>query len=191
MLDFGEKAHIDAIQWIIQKRRPSQSSNAKSLRHKIILCVTNNLILGKLEAFHILGFNDKSLGNPITTQILNWKKISGKQGRLHLPLGIHHAYVCPQLSADNTTEDRKGRVQKLLQDFFNGKELSKSISLDDTVATAIILSRDKHENVQDLLLLDDTPLSLGIETAGGIMTVLSKHNATIPTTQTQTSTTYL
>merc|ERR1712159_738005 len=87
------------------------------------------------------------------------------------------------------------RIQKLLSDFFNGKQLNKSINPDEAVAygaavQAAILSGVNDAAVNDILLVDVAPLSLGLETAGGVMTTIIKRGTTIPHRHTETFSTF-
>ena len=84
----------------------------------------------------------------------------------------------------------------MLSDFFNGKESCKSINPNEAVAfgatvqAVIFLGADKSEKLSELLLLDVTLLSIGLETAGGVMATLIKRSTSVPAKKTQTFSTY-
>ena len=87
------------------------------------------------------------------------------------------------------------KVQEMLSDYFNGKQLNKSVNPDEAVAygaaiQASILSGEKHSATDNIVLIDVTPLTLGVETAGHIMTPIIPRGTSIPTRKSNVFSTY-
>jgi len=190
--DFDQKLVLHFIDEFKRKHKQDISGNKRSLRRLRTACERAKRTLSSSTQTHI-EIDSLFQGIDFNTQISRAKFESiNKAGFDSVKQPVELALKDAGLSKGQVDEvvlvggsTRIPKIQIDLKEFFNGKELCSSVNPDEAVAygasiQAAILSGDKSEEITDLLLIDVAPLSLGIETAGGVMSSLIKRNTTIP-----------
>jgi len=181
-----------------KKYRLDMTKNVKSMRRLRTACETAKRTLSTANVAN-LEIDSLYEGNDLSTTLTRakfdslcdeiFKKTLTPLDQVLKDAGMQKSNITDVVLVGGST--RIPRIQELLSQYFNGKELNKSINPDESVAygaavQAAILSGNGDDKLDGLLLLDVTSLSLGVETAGEVMTVLIPRGSTLPTKKTQT-----
>lgn len=200
--DFDGRLVNHFVQEFKRKHKKNITGNPRAMRRLLTACERAKMILSSSMTANIeldVLFEGMDFSSTITRA--RFEDLCGDLFRSLLK-PVENALRDAKLSKNQIQDvvlvggsTRIPRIQKMLSDFFNGKELCKSINPDEAVAygaavQAGILTGASEGDAADIVLLDVTPLSLGIETSGQVMTVMIPRNTTIPCEKKQTFSTY-